>query len=59
MLKFNFVDWVENVQPKILKAGYCVIPGCKRAAIMHNEIKEMQVEFETEKDEIFFILRFV
>lgn len=60
MLKIPLQEWAEKVQPRILSAGFSVIPNnCKNAFWTSDDEREIHVEFETSQDELMFVLKFM
>jgi len=58
MLKYDLVEWINVIQPEILRQGYTDIPNCKCAKIAGNFEREFHVEFLSQEDEVCFVLLF-
>lgn len=58
MLKYDLVEWVDVIQPEMLRQGYTAIPNCKRAKFAGNFEREFHIEFLSREDELCFILQF-
>lgn len=57
-MMIRMIDWVDHIQPKLLKAGYTRIPnGIIKDGVRKGDYFYYIIEFDTPEDEILFSLR--